>query len=47
MPVDPALTSFRLPTIMTVMPRIFRAPTANIGGATPPPSTGQLWPRKG
>lgn len=46
MPVDPALTTFRLPVIMTVMPRIFRSPSASTGG-TPPPTTGQLWPRKG
>lgn len=38
-----------VPGIINAMPRKFRVPNSPLsgGGGTPPPTTGQLWPRKG
>lgn len=40
----------RVPTILNSMPRKLRtpkSPKSGETGGTPPPTTGQLWPRKG
>lgn len=34
----------QVPTIISVMPRVFRVPNANTSAI---PTIGQLWPRKG